>query len=144
MFKYIDYQLLLAIIAIPIILVVLFPSPYYHVWYDSEPDYIANTLGIYINNHPVDYIHPELIINYISSFFVHLAGSFDSMESIVKSLRMVLIYFNLLIIYLAANSSAKTLTKNLESFWTNQFNYEVDYSTDNFTDIKAIFLKIKT
>ena len=101
MSKYIDYQLLLAIIAIPIILVVLFPSPYYHVWYDAEPDYIANTLSIYINNHPVDYIHPGLTINYISSFFIHLVGSFDSMESLVKSLRMVLIYINLLIIYLA-------------------------------------------
>ena len=44
----------------------------------------------------------------------------------------------------AANSSAKALTKNLVSLWTNQCNYEVDYSIDNFTDIEAIFLKIKT
>jgi len=44
----------------------------------------------------------------------------------------------------AANSSAKTLTKNLVSFWTHQCNYEVDYSIDNFSDIEAIFLKIKT
>lgn len=101
MYKYTHYQLILVLLAIPIILGLLFPVPYFHVWYDSEPDYISNTLSMLTNNYPVDYIHPGITINYLSSIFIHIVGSFESLESLVKLLRVFLIYVNLLLIYLA-------------------------------------------
>tara|TARA_B100000586_G_C20101639_1_gene425179 strand:- start:2063 stop:2194 length:132 start_codon:yes stop_codon:yes gene_type:complete len=42
MSKYIDYKLILEVIAILIALVVLFPWPYFDVITDYEPDYFAN------------------------------------------------------------------------------------------------------
>jgi len=99
--KLTDYKLLIVFIAIPIILVGLFPSPYFHVWYDVEPDYIANILSIYTNSYPVDYVHPGLTITYLSSFFIHLVGDFDSLDSMIKSLRFLFIYLNLFLIYFA-------------------------------------------
>ena len=99
MSKYIDYKLIILFAIIPIVLVVLFPSPFFNVWYDSEPDYFSNTLSMLINTHPVDYIHPGLTINYLSSLFIKLFGNYDSAESLIITLRLLLTYINLFIIY---------------------------------------------
>ena len=77
MFKYINYKLIFTLIAIPIVLVVLFPSPYFDVRIDYEPDYFANILSVLLHNHPVDYTHPGLTLTYLSSIFVHIVGFFD-------------------------------------------------------------------
>jgi len=42
------------------------------------------------------------------------------------------------------STDAHTIASNLIDLWANKCNYKVDYSVDNFADIKSIFLKVKT
>jgi len=117
MSKYIDYKLILTVIAVPIVLVVLFPSPYFDVSIDYEPDYFANILSVLLNNHPVDITHPGLTVTYLSAIFVRIVGFFESQESFILSLRFFFIFLNLTIIYLSMSVLNKNNTEHILLFF---------------------------
>ena len=112
MSKYIDYKLILTVIAIPIVLVVLFPSPYFDVRIDYEPDYFANILSVLLHNHPVEITHPGLTLTYLSAIFVRIAGFFESQESFILSLRFFFIFLNLTIISLSMSVLNRNISLN--------------------------------
>ena len=114
MSKYIDYKLILTVIAIPIVLVVLFPWPYFDVRIDYEPDYFANILSVLLNNHPVEYLHPGLTVTHLSAIFVRIAGFFESQESFILSLRFFFIFLNLTIISLSLSILNRNSTEHNE------------------------------
>jgi len=125
--KYINYKLIFTVIAIPIVLVVLFPSPYFHVWIDYEPDYFANILSVLLHNHPVDYTHPGLTLTYLSSIFVSIVGFFESQESFILSLRFFFIFLNLTIIYLSMFVLNRNSTEHILLFFAILFLYPAGF-----------------
>ena len=127
MSKYIDYKLIFTVIAVPIVLVVLFPSPYFDVRIDYEPDYFANILNILLNNHPVDYHHPGITLTYLSAIFVSIAGFFESQESFILSLRFFFIFLNLTIIYLSMSVLNRNNTEHVLLFFAIIFLYPAGF-----------------
>jgi hypothetical protein len=121
--KYINYKLIFTVIAIPIVLVVLFPSPYFDVRIDYEPDYFANILSVLLNNHPVEYTHPGLTLTYLSAFFVRIVGFFESQESFILSLRFFFIFLNLTIISLSMSILNRNSTEHVLLFFAILFLY---------------------
>jgi hypothetical protein len=116
MSKYINYKLILLLIALPIVLVIVFPSPYFESWYDYEPDYFANLLSVLLNNHPVDYIHPGLTVTYLSAILIQIVGFFESQEALILSLRFFFLFLNLIIIYLSMSFLNKNNTEQILLF----------------------------
>ncbi|MBT5399950.1 hypothetical protein HOL24_05355 [bacterium] len=97
----------LLLFAFPVVITVIFPSPYFYVLYDSEPDYFSNIASLYINKHTVDYLHPGLPITYVSNIFLKLtAGSYQDPEKIILTLRLLWLYINILIIYISTTRIA--------------------------------------
>ncbi|MBT5399069.1 hypothetical protein HOL24_00850 [bacterium] len=94
-----EYISSLIVFSLIILVILVFPSPYYDVWYDSEPDYIANSLSIYFNGNPVDYLHPGITLTYTSSLLISLFHPFDSVESMILFLRAVFVCVNLAVFF---------------------------------------------
>ena len=102
-----------------VLLTYFFPQPYYFIdgglsdksSYDAEADYLANILSILSNGHTMDFLHPGLPLTYLSALVIKLTG-ISSIESIILSSRTIILFINLICIYLG---SRLVLRQNLSS-----------------------------
>ncbi len=103
------FVLLTLAITFPLLVLFFFPSPFFGVAYDSEADYFSNILSLYVNGHPVDYLHPGTPITY-GAYFILNFFQFDNAESFILFVRGVLLYINIILIYVSSR-----IIKNVNS-----------------------------
>ena len=90
-----------------IIICFIFPQPYFSIAggmdpfssYDAEADYFANIINTYLNGYSVDFLHPGIPINTLSSFVLRATGLTGSVEQIILVVRSTLLFLNLILIY---------------------------------------------
>ena len=79
---------------------VILISDFRNVWYDADPDYLANGIAILQYGKPLNAHHPATVSYYLVAFFLWITTYFDfSLTSTVYSIRFFLVGLGAIIIF---------------------------------------------